>query len=299
MSSAIRLVALDLDGTLLTHQHEISSATRQALSLAAERGVTIVLATGRPLANLPPVAAQLEGIRYAITSNGAAVWDLGADPMAAVFSRYADAALRNTTEPICLCRSLLKPEDARQALELCLQSGGALGVFSDGRAFRSPEDMRRFAARMVSSSTEAHQPNDGRFIIVRDLAEWMSRHAHEIEKLCVFFDSIAETEAALPRFLALSGVQIVQGMPDNIEVTAAGTDKGEALLALAAHLGIPQSQTLAIGDSENDAAMLRKAGVAAVMANGMPSVKRLADIVSEADCDHDGVAEVLRRLEIV
>ena len=90
----IRLVALDLDGTLLNHEGKVTSRTRAALQAAADRGVAIVPTTGRPLGNLPPVVAQLPGIRYAITSNGAAVWDLGDDPLAAVYSRYSNAAQR-------------------------------------------------------------------------------------------------------------------------------------------------------------------------------------------------------------
>ena len=90
----------------------------------------------------------------------------------------------------------------------------------------------------------------------------------------------------------------MQGSPDNIEVTAAGVNKGESLLALADHLGIPREATLAVGDSENDRAMLEKAGIAAVMANGMPQIKAIGSIVSEADCDHDGVAEILETLGI-
>ena len=92
---------------------------------------------------------------------------------------------------------------------------------------------------------------------------------------------------------------MVQGSPDNIEVTAAGVNKGESLLALADHLGIPREATLAVGDSENDRAMLEKAGVAAVMANGMEHIRRLADIVSENDNDHDGVAEIFARLGLM
>ena len=88
----------------------------------------------------------------------------------------------------------------------------------------------------------------------------------------------------------------MQGSPDNIEVTAAGVDKGSALLALADRLGIPHENTMAVGDSENDRAMLEKAGIAAVMANGMPQIKALADLVTTADCDHDGVAEVFETL---
>ena len=94
-----RLIALDLDGTLLDRQGAVTPRTRQAIADAVAQGVVVLPATGRPLSNLPPVVAQLPGIRYAITSNGAAVWDLGADPMSAVYSRYWNAAEHRTTEP--------------------------------------------------------------------------------------------------------------------------------------------------------------------------------------------------------
>ena len=71
---------------------------------------------------------------------------------------------------------------------------------------------------------------------------------------------------------------------------------GTALLALADRLGIPREATLAIGDSDNDRAMLARAGVAAVMANALPEIRALGDIVSTCDNDHDGVAELFERL---
>ena len=92
---------------------------------------------------------------------------------------------------------------------------------------------------------------------------------------------------------------MVQGSPDNVEVTAQGVDKGEALLALADQLGIPRSETMAVGDSENDRALLEKAGVSAAMANAMPSIQASADYVSQADCDADGVAELFEKLVLV
>ena len=172
-----------------------------------------------------------------------------------------------------------------------------LRIFADGRAMTDHASMEYNAAcHARKGSTEARQPDDGRFTIVRDFAEWMSRHAHEVEKMCVFFGDPDLASSWLPRFRAIPGVEVVQGSPENIEVTAAGVDKGEALLTLADRLGIPRAQTLAVGDSENDRAMLEKAGVAAVMANGMPQIKALADLVTTADCDHDGVAEVFETL---
>ena len=297
---AIRLVALDLDGTLLNHNADISPRTRAALAEAQQRGVVIVPATGRPLASLPPVVAKLPGIRYAITSNGAAVWDLGSDPMSAVYSRYANAAEHHTTEPVCLVRQLFPVEKAREVFGMFCEYEGELSVFSDGLCIKTPEGIARLQARTGHYlSTEARQTlGDGRFTVIRGIESWMARHAHAIEKLCMFFDDVPTAQAALARFQALDGVEVVQGSPDNVEVTAAGVDKGEALLALADRLGIPRAATLAVGDSENDRAMLQKAGVAAVMANGMPEVKAMADLVSEADCDHDGVAEILEKLGV-
>ena len=293
----VRLAALDLDGTLLNRNNEVTLATRQAIARAVEHGVVVVPATGRPLASLPPVVAKLPGIRYAITSNGAAVWDMGTDPLSAVYSRYSDATQRSTHEPVLLERHCLPPETAREVFALYREYHGPLSIFSDGRSYLDGAGMALFQDRHIQRhSTEARQPDDGRTHVVRDLDEWMSRHAHEVEKFCMFFDSIEIAQAALVRFRAFPGIEAVQGAQDNVEVTAAGVDKGTALLALADWLGIPREATLAIGDSDNDRAMLARAGVAAVMANALPEIRALGDIVSTCDNDHDGVAELFERL---
>src|SRR5699024_10659208 len=129
-----------------------------------------------------------------------------------------------------------------------------------------------------------------------DLHPYFETHAGGIEKFCMFFGSREQAEEVLPLLAAIPVVEATQGSPDNVEATAAGVNKGSALLALAEHLGIPQQAVLAVGDSENDRKMLEAAGVAAVMANGMPSIQSLADLVSERDCNHDGVAELFERL---
>ena len=159
-----RLVALDLDGTLLNHQGQVTPRTRQAVA----RGIVVLPATGRPLSNLPPVVAQLTGIRYAITSNGAAVWDLGDDPMGAVHSRYANAAQRHTSEPACLLHRLMPTEVAREAFDLFQQYDGELSVFSDGLAIKTPEGIAKLTSRTAHFlSSEARQNlTDGRFTVI-------------------------------------------------------------------------------------------------------------------------------------
>ena len=238
----VRLAALDLDGTLLSGHSEVTPRTRQALARAAANGVVIVPATGRPLASLPPIVATLPGVRYALTSNGAAVWDLHNDPLGAVYSRYANAAEHETSEPEAVLHDLMPVETAREVFALCEACHADLRIFADGRAMTDHASMEYNAAcHARKGSTEARQPDDGRFTIVRDFAEWMSRHAHEVEKMCVFFGDPDLASSWLPRFRAIPGVEVVQGSPENIEVTAAGVDKGEALLTLADRLGIPRT----------------------------------------------------------
>lgn len=184
---AIRLVALDLDGTLLNREGHVTPRTRAALQAAVDKGVYIVPATGRPLASLPPEVAQLPGIRYVITCNGAAVWDLGSDPVGAVYSRYSNAKEHRTSTPVCLLHSLMPVETAREAFAVCESYHADLRIFSDGYACTDARSIALATARAAKKDgTEACQPNDGRFTILRDAAEWMSRNAFAIEKLCVF-----------------------------------------------------------------------------------------------------------------
>ena len=296
-TNAIKLAALDLDGTLLDRTSKITPRTLEAVVTAIRRGVVVLPATGRGLSALPRVAASIPGVRYALTSHGAAVWDLGPDPMAAVRSRYGEPGPEPVAQPVCLYRRTLPAETARAVYALLERYEGELNFFADGRTFKTPAGLAWTRARMARLlSTEAKQADDGRFTILPDLHPYFEAHPGEIEKFCMFFGSKELASEVLPQLAAIPGVEATQGSPDNVEATAAGVNKGTALLALAGQLGIPQAEVLAVGDSENDRKMLEAAGVAAVMANGMPSIQSLADIVSEQDCNHDGVAELFSRL---
>ena len=296
MARSYTTVFFDLDGTLLDRQGAVTPRTRQAIADAVAQGVVVLPATGRPLSNLPPVVAQLPGIRYAITSNGAAVWDLGADPMSAVYSRYWNAAEHRTTEPTALIARPMPVELAREAFALYMEYPGALSVFCDGRTYRDRVGMARFGVRYArrTGSTEARQPNDGRFTVVNDLSEWMSRHAHEVEKFCMFFDTPEEAQAALPRFYALEGAEVVQGAPDNIELTAKGVDKGAAIAGLIERLGMEREDVIACGDGLNDLAMIRYAGLGVAMGNAQSEIKAAADVVTGTN-DEDGIVSVIEQ----
>ena len=160
----IRLAALDLDGTLLDRTSKITPRTLEAIVTAIRRGVVVLPATGRGLSALPRVVASIPGVRYALTSNGAAVWDLGPDPMAAVRSRYGEPGPEPVAQPVCLYRRTLPAETARAVYALLERYEGELNFFADGRTFKTPAGLAWTRARMARLlSTEAKQADDGRF----------------------------------------------------------------------------------------------------------------------------------------
>ena len=125
----------------------------------------------------------------------------------------------------------------------------------------------------------------------------MSRNAFAIEKLCVFFETPQQAAAALPAS-ARPGRGDRTGVAEKRGGDRRRCGQGRGAARTGRPAGRPARMHLAVGDSENDRAMLQKAGVAAVMANGMPEIRALAHLVSKADCDHDGVAEILETLGI-
>src|SRR5699024_4138623 len=135
--------------------------TMEALTAAIRRGVVVLPATGRGLSSLPRVAAAIPGVRYALTSNGAAVWDLGPDPMAAVRSRYGEPGPEPVAQPVCLYRHTLPAETARAVYALLDRYEGELNYFADGRTFKTPAGLAWTKARMQRLlSTEAKQADD-------------------------------------------------------------------------------------------------------------------------------------------
>ena len=145
----IRLAALDLDGTLLDRTSRITPRTLDALTEAIRRGVVVLPATGRALSSLPRVAAAIPGVRYAVTSNGAAVWDLGADPLAALRSRYGEPGPGPVAEPVCLYRRTLPADTARAVYRLLERYEGELNFFVDGRTLKTPAGMAWTRARTL------------------------------------------------------------------------------------------------------------------------------------------------------
>ena len=267
-TSAIRLIAVDLDGTLLNDQKEMTPRTRAALEAASAQGVEIVPATGRTVAGLPADLLAIGGVHYAITANGARMMDLV------------------TGQAV---RELYIPRDkALAAYDILSKYDCLTDLFQDGQGYTT-EANRAAAVRFVPDNLRAYVLNTRQTL--PDLRTFIAQQERGLEKLTIFFVDEAERQRAWAEVEAL-GVNVVSSLPLNMEINAAGVNKGTGLLALAQQLGLPASALMALGDGGNDTAMIQAAGLGVAMGNAFPEVKAAADSVTDSNKE-DGAAKAI------
>ena len=266
----IRLIALDLDGTVFDDEKRISARTLQAIRAALDRGVDVVPATGRQAGGIPAEFLQMPGVRYALTANGASVVEL-ASGRSVVRLPFDDAL-------------------AQQVLAAVQPFGGVIGVFIDGACYGDPDS----AARVESTCPPALLPYvRASRQVVPDMPACLAAHPGQVEKFSILYGDAATRDAAWAAVAAACpGAEITSSVPCNLEVNAPGVNKGRGLMALAAELGLDPAQVMACGDSGNDLAMIRLAGLGVAIANASPDVLAAADAVT-LDNNHDGVAAAI------
>lgn len=269
----IRLLAVDLDGTLLNRKKEITPRTLQALEKAREQGVLVVPVTGRPAQGLPEAVLEIPGLRYTVTSNGATIRDLVSGET--LLEKHLDQAT-------CLA-----------VLEACRGFDIIRQVFRAGVGYLTREDYETLAARYAGTSMLQYHLNT-RQKLPGTMEDFLREDSRPVEEF-FFLTHSPEEKAALRRTLeGVPGIGFADPFPNDLEVLAGEIDKGEGLRFLLEKLGIPPEEVLALGDEGSDLPLLRLAGIGVAMGNAGEQVRAAADHVT-ASCDEDGVALALEK----
>ena len=268
----IRMIGLDLDGTLLTADKRLSEENKKALYSASERGVVIVPVTGRPYSGIPAPVTDLPFIRYAITSNGAVTTD-----------RSGGCVIRER----CMT--------AEKAAEVLRQARGSHIIreyFTGGYGHHDPLGRQLLRERFGTTPVMGYLRQSR--ILEEDLMKSLEKQPGGIENLSIMCRSAAQKLEVLGRIRHIEGIRIIFPWPTDLEITSDRADKGEALLDLCSRLGIAREETMAIGDGNNDLGLMRAAGFSVAMGNSDEDVKEAADYVTD-DNEHDGVAAAIRK----
>jgi Cof subfamily protein (haloacid dehalogenase superfamily) len=256
-----RLVATDIDGTLLRHDFTVSDRTRRALRLARDDGALVTLVTGRPPRWTHDLVEETGVDGPVVCANGALTYD--------------------TKKRAILDHKPLSPDVARIIIEaLRVELPGVEFAFEMGLTFGRE---RRWAP--LHPPPDEVVVEDGLELARRPLTKLLARHS--------------QADAARLAQVALAAVgsraEATWSTDSLLEVSGAGVTKASALATLAGRLGIASAETIAFGNMPNDLAMLEWAGVGFAVANAHPDVLSAADAVTASNAD-DGVALVLEQL---
>lgn len=262
MSRRPRLVATDLDGTLVRSDGSVSAYTREVLAAVEEQGVPVVFVTGRPLRWAEEVFEHVGSHGLAVISNGALVWDVAAGA----------PRLVRTIDPT-----------------IGLEVSRAIREAVPGSVF-AIEDLDGIA--LEPSFVERHHlPDDAR------RAELDELFTTPVLKLLARHEELGPEEF-WARAEEATGERLVitwSSSTSLLEISAAGVTKASTLAMLCEELGIGAADVVAFGDMPNDLPMLRWAGTSYAMAGGHPSVREVATHLAP-DHDDDGVARTLAAL---
>ena len=269
----IRMIGLDMDGTLLTTEKELTEHTREVLREAIDRGVVVLPATGRPLAGIPEEVLKFPGVRYAVASNGARIVDL--------------------KESRVLYEDLVPYETGRRVLEICSRYDSMLEIYYDGVGYAEEEKLKHLdeyvprlpMARYIASSRRP----------VADVRAMHEERKAPTDKVQALFRTTEECKKAWKEVeKEIPDIEITGALSNNIEVNAKGVNKGRGLLILGQLLGIRREEIMAVGDGSNDIAMLREAGLGVAMENATEAVKAAADVVTLSN-DQEGAAAAIEK----
>lgn len=269
--SDIKIIALDLDGTLLTSDKTLSEGNREALRRAAEAGIEIVPTTGRFYGAMPAAVRELPFIHYSININGANLLDVA-----------RNESIGGAVIPLSLALEIMKFLDSQDVIYDCYMDNWGYMT----RTMQENCEQYCFDVHFRKMIYELRKP-------VKELKAYLRRKKHDVQKILLFAKTQElhdELWEELPK--RFPDIVVSSSIPNNIEINHKDANKGKALLDLAEYLGCTREQTLACGDAVNDLPMVREAGIGVCMANGDDRVKAVARYVSGTN-DEDGVAEAI------
>lgn len=253
----IRLICLDMDGTLLDDDHAtVPQRNVSALRAAAERGAATVISSGRAWDLLQEVDVQLGVTKYAVLSNGAAVLDV--------------------TSGEWIYRSCL-PDQARVPLiDLLLEWGLPFEVYCQGKNYIQLDRKEQVLSCAFTPQFQRILANYSQFPANMNDA----LPAGTVEKIHVFYVPPERRQELVERALGWGPLSVTTSFQDNMEFTAPGVNKGTAVQALCARLGLGPEQVMAFGDAGNDLELLRWAKWSFAMANATEDAKQAARYVT-------------------
>ncbi|MFD1472931.1 Cof-type HAD-IIB family hydrolase [Companilactobacillus mishanensis] len=282
----IKIIASDMDGTLLNDKMEVSSRNIDAINEATANGIDFLIASGRGLSEAKPFLRNEVHPGY-ITLNGAEVYNQDEELI--------------SSNPISR-KSVKTISDYLKANDLYFELITDKGIFSNSEE-KSVSSLAELLHILNPNTTYEQALTDtkekvkhSQTIFIDDLNEILDNPEYKLMKFLVFDSRQDEVFGPLKAELSKDkDIVVTSSSPNNVEINSVDAQKGIALMEYAKSKGVKPEETMAIGDNLNDYSMIKAAGIGVAMANAVPEISEIADQHADTNVN-DGVAKVIEEV---
>ena len=264
-----QLVAIDIDGTLLTSDKTIHPDTIEQINEASKKGIYIVYCSGRAPAEMKDIIKLLPSIRYGVCLSGALVYD---------FKEFKT-----------IYANSISKEDVNKIIEAAKEDDGMIQFLTEKESIVRKDQI----THMSDFKMGIYQPM---YLKIAKTVEDMNIEAEKYEfipKVNIYFHSTQARQKAYEKIKNLS-LSFSFGEETALEITAKNVNKGNGLSELFNYLGINNKQIIGIGDADNDLSFLKMVGLPISMGNANENVKSICKDFTD-DNDHNGVGKAINK----
>ena len=285
-----KLVAIDLDGTMLNQYGIITEKTKKAIKKVQDKGVEVMIASGRTITSVKRFSKEINSKKYFISGNGAITYDIENNKI--------------------LYENILKKQKALQIIKICEENSIYYNIYTETGIIA--KNLNYNTLYYYKDNLTKPDENRTHINIVEDVYNYIDEKNEKILKIMIcdehraVFNSIVRKLKEIPDIEVLdvshmSRKIIKQGTEEialeyfYTEVSAKNVDKWNALEEIIKLMNITKEEVVTIGDNANDLKMIKNAGLGIAMGESAPYIKQTADMVALSN-EEDGVANILRKI---
>lgn len=285
-----KLVAIDLDGTMLNQYGEVTPNTKKAIQAAIEKNIEIVIASGRPIDSIKTIAKEIGSNHYFIAGNGALIYDIQKEEI--IYDKF------------------LPKQKVLEIIKICEENSISYNVYTEETILAN--SLKYNVLYYQKENLKKEKSKQTKISIIENIYEYVkSKKEEKFLKMTICDDNKTVFQSIIRKLRKIEGIEVLdvshmskktikQGTEEitveyyYTEITMQNVDKWEAIEHLINQLNIKKEEVIAIGDNVNDKKMIEQAGLGVVMAGSTPEVSDIADYITTSN-NEDGVAKVLEK----
>ena len=285
-----KLVAVDLDGTMLDSYGQVTENTKAVIQKTIQKGTDVIIASGRPIDSIKTIAKEIGSNKYFIAGNGALIYDIQKDEI--LYEKY------------------MKKEKVLEIIKICEENSIAYNVYTDKTILAT--SLKYNVLYYHKENLKKQEEKRTHINIVENMYEYIQKMKEErFLKITICDDSKTVFQSIIRKLEKVKDIEILdvshmsrkvieqgtESIPIEYyytEISSKDVDKWYAIEFLMQKLNLKKEEIVAIGDNVNDKKMIQEAGLGIAMGQSMPQLKELADYVTSSNTE-EGVANALER----